>query len=71
MTLTHNTLKQFNVWAVQEELANKFQHKELDYRLKVLRDQYINSLILEKTQNDSNNLSNPVLKSKKVRCSIL
>ena len=38
--------KKFNVWSIQEQLYdNNLVHKQLDLKLKVLRDQYIESLI--------------------------
>ncbi|CCV01855.1 hypothetical protein IIV22A_011R [Invertebrate iridescent virus 22] len=44
--------KKINVWSIQEQLYNNsIVNKQLDLKLKVLRDQYIESLI-----NDSINL---------------
>jgi hypothetical protein len=44
--------KQFAVWSVQEQLhenyANQIQHRELDKRLKFLRDQHIATISLPK-----------------------
>ncbi|CCV01687.1 hypothetical protein IIV22_010R [Invertebrate iridescent virus 22] len=38
--------KKFNVWSIQEQLYNNsVVNKQLDLKLKVLRDQYIESLI--------------------------
>ncbi|CCV02205.1 hypothetical protein IIV30_010R [Invertebrate iridescent virus 30] len=43
--------KKFNVWSIQEQLYdNNIVNKQLDLKLKVLRDQFIESLI-----NDSIN----------------
>jgi hypothetical protein len=32
--------KTFNVWTIQEQLQEKREQKYLDYKLKVLRDQF-------------------------------
>ena len=62
MTSTRNTTKKFN----EEELLDNFHHNHLDHKLKVLRDQYINSLSVEKPNDildSNNNISKPVSKS--------
>ena len=75
---TSTTQKQFNIWAVQDELNDNFRNKELENKLKVLRDQYINSLLLEKSSNilnsdNTDNTDNTTTypKPKKIRCLIL
>lgn len=58
--------KQHNVWAVQEQLSNLQSQKLLDFNLKVLRDQYINQLISEKS------MDRPKFKNvKNKKCNIL
>lgn len=66
--------KQLNIWSIQEELAERSMHKELDYRLKVIRDQYTDQMIKEKImvlfETDDTNIKTKN-KRKKLRCSIL
>jgi hypothetical protein len=62
--------KKFNIWTVQDELWTKQleqeEHLQLDKNLKVLRDQYINELIMI-----SNNHKKNIKKIKGQKCTIL
>lgn len=44
--MSKGTLEQrMNVWSIQDQLDEEMKQKQLNLRLKVLRDQYIDSLI--------------------------
>ena len=58
--------KQHNVWTIQEQLSSSQTQKLLDFNLKVLRDQYINQLIIENSMVQS-----PKNLKKSKKCSIL
>lgn len=63
--------KQLNIWSVQDHFANLARHKELDVKLKVLRDQYLNHMNRENTMVlfESNDVDQH--KKRKQRCNIL
>jgi hypothetical protein len=70
------TEKQFNIWSVQDQLSTLSSQKQLDFKLKVYRDQYIQQLLINKKMDESNhNLFNTKekLKVKKThkKCTIL
>jgi hypothetical protein len=70
------TEKQFNIWSVQDQLSTLSSQKQLDFKLKVYRDQYIQQLLINKKMDESNhNLFNTKekLKVKKIhkKCTIL
>ena len=66
--------KQLNIWSVQEQLDELSRHKELDYKLKVLRDQYLDQMMREKTMVLFETVEEPIQnknKMKRLRCHIL
>jgi hypothetical protein len=62
--------KQFNVWSIQEELYAIHGQKQLEKRLRALRDQYIEQLIEEGQKSESKE-SKCEKTQKKHRCIIL
>lgn len=66
--------KQFNVWSIQEELCALHNQKQLEKRLKALRDQYIERLIEESQKSEPKNRmteSRSESSRKKHHCTIL
>lgn len=65
------TLKQMNVWTVQEQLSqNQTLQKQLDIKLKVLRDQYMNQRI-DQCKIDQRIGPTIAKRRKKSKCDIL
>jgi hypothetical protein len=44
--------KQFNIWNIQDELQFLHAQKQLDRKLKVLRDQYVGQVIVQSQQTN-------------------